>query len=155
MFSIKSLLKILSFVTLVFFSYSSIAANIGLNADSNDVALHGYDTVAYFTQSKAVKGSDKYTATFKNAIYQFSNEVNREFFRGNPAKYAPQFGGFCGMGVAMKKKLDVDPNAFTVVDNKLYMNLNLAVRKMWSEDIPGNIKTANKNWIVLKTTSVE
>jgi YHS domain-containing protein len=103
MFSIKSLLKSLSLVTVIFFSHLTFAADIDMNTDSNDVALHGYDTVAYFTQRKTVKGSDKYTATYKNAIYQFSNAVNRELFRGNPAKYAPQFGGYCGMGVTMKK----------------------------------------------------
>jgi YHS domain-containing protein len=155
MFSTNSRFKFLSLLAIVLFSQFTFAANIDMNVDANDVTLHGYDTVAYFTKSKPVKGSNKFVATYKNAIYHFANEENRDLFRGNPMKYAPQFGGYCGMGVALEKKLDVDPNAFTIVDGKLYMNLNLAVRKKWSEDIPGNIMTANENWIELKTIPAE
>ena len=155
MFSTNSTFKYLSLLAIALFSQVTFAANIDMNVDANDVTLHGYDTVAYFTKGKPVKGSNKFVATYKNAIYHFANEANRDLFRGNPTKYAPQFGGYCGMGVALEKKLDVDPNAFTIVDGKLYMNLNLAVRKKWSEDIPGNIMTANENWVDLKTIPAE
>jgi len=147
--------KILLTVSFILFSQVSFAANIDMNADSNDVALHGYDTVAYFTESKPVKGSEKYSATYKNAIYHFSSEENRDLFRGNPVKYAPQFGGYCAMGAALEKKLDVDPSAWTIVKGKLYMNLNLAVKKKWSEDLSGNIATARTNWAEIKTVPAE
>ncbi len=155
MLSTNSIFKILSLMATIIFSQITFAANIDMNADANDITLRGYDTVAYFKQNKPVKGSNKFSATYKNAIYHFSTEENRDLFRGNSEKYAPQFGGYCAMGVALEKKLDVDPNAWTIIEGRLYMNLNLAVLKKWSEAIPGNIKTANENWVELKTIPVE
>ena len=131
------------------------AADIDMNANQNDVAISGYDTVSYFTKGKAVEGSHKFTATYKNAIYQFSSSENRDLFKSNPEKYAPQFGGFCAMGVALEKKLDVDPKAFRIVDNKLYLNLNSDVQKKWLTDVPGNINTAESNWPEIKTKTAQ
>lgn len=128
----------------------SFAADIDMNANANDVAISGYDTVAYFTDGKATQGSTQYTATYKNAIYQFSSAEHRDLFRSNPEKYAPQFGGFCAMGVALERKLDVDPQAFKIVNEKLYLNLNPAVQQKWLSDVPGNIDTALNNWDGIK-----
>lgn len=87
------------------FAGSSFAADSDANADANDVAIHGYDTVAYFTKSEPTKGTAKFTATYKNTLYQFASAENRDLFRVDPTKYAPQFGGYCAMGVALNKKL--------------------------------------------------
>ena len=110
------------------------------------VALKGHDPVAYFTQGKATPGSARYVATHAGATYQFASVANQQAFLANPAKYAPQYGGFCAMGAALGKKLDVDPTVFKVVDGKLYLNVNADVFQKWSEDVPGHIKTANQNW---------
>ena len=136
------------------FSSFSFAADIDMNADTNDVAIKGYDTVSYFTQGRPVQGNAKYTATFKNTIYQFASVGNRDKFKKNPHRYAPQYGGYCAMGVALEKKLDTDPLAFRIVDNKLYLNLNKAVQKKWLTDIDGNIDTAESNWPEIKGLSV-
>ena len=64
--------------------------------------------------------------------------------------YAPQFGGFCAMGVVLEKKLDGDPQAWRVVDNKLYLNVNKDIQKKWLEDVPGNISKAGKTWPEIK-----
>jgi YHS domain-containing protein len=135
------------------FAGSTFAADKDMNADVNDVAISGYDTVAYFTKSMPVAGSDKFTATYKNTIYKFSSEQNRDAFRANPEKYAPQFGGYCAMGVAMEKKLNVDPMAWRVVDGKLYLNLNKDVQTKWASDIPGHLNTAKGNWPKIKDKS--
>lgn len=132
----------------------SFAANIDMNADANDVAIKGYDTVSYFYNKTPSVGSEKYTATYKNAIYKFSSAKNRDLFRANPEKYTPQFGGYCAMGVALEKKLDTDPLAYKVVDGKLYLNLNAAVQKKWLTDVPGYIDTAEDNWGGIKDRSV-
>jgi len=128
----------------------TFAANIEVNANSNDIAIKGYDTVSYFTKGAPTKGSDKYTAAYNGAIYQFSTATNRDLFRATPAKYAPQYGGFCAMGVALNKKLDTDPTAWHIRGDKLYLNLNKAVQKKWSTDIPGYIETAQGNWVDIK-----
>jgi len=125
---------------------SSLSFASSSNVGENDVAIHGYDPVAYFTQNKAVEGSAEYTATHDGAIYRFASKQNRDLFKSNTDKYAPQFGGYCAMGVALNKKLDVDPDAFHIADGKLYLNLNKAVQKKWYEDVPGNIKSANRIW---------
>lgn len=128
----------------------TFAADIDMSADENDVAISGYDTVSYFTDGKPTQGSKDYTATYKNAIYQFSSAENRNKFRANPEYYAPQYGGYCAMGVALEKKLTVDPTAWYIESNKLYLNLNKAVQKKWLSDVPGNLETSEHNWPEIK-----
>tara|TARA_R110000823_G_scaffold307678_4_gene430948 strand:+ start:6315 stop:6794 length:480 start_codon:yes stop_codon:yes gene_type:complete len=138
----------------VAFSTGSFAADAQVNTDANDLAIHGYDAVSYFTSSGPAKGKAKYSASYRDAIYHFSNAANRDAFRENPEKYAPQFGGYCAMGVALNKKLDVDPTAWRVVDGKLYLNLNKQVQAKWLEDVPGNLATARRNWHGIHNLSV-
>lgn len=134
-------------------SLASFAADIDMNANGNDLAIQGYDPVAYFTNEKPTKGNSDFTATYKNAIYHFSSEQNRDLFRASPAKYAPQFGGFCAFGVTKGRKFDTDPTAWRVVDGKLYLNLNKDVQKVWLEDVPGYITNANQTWPTIKSFS--
>ncbi len=133
------------------FSATTYAADIDANADDNDLAIKGYDTVAYFTKGNPTKGSNKYTASYKNTIYYFSSSENRDLFRASPAKYAPQFGGFCAYGVTKGRKFDTDPTAWKIVDGKLYLNLNHDVKKIWAEDVPGYITTAFDTWPNIKS----
>ena len=135
--------------------FSSLSFASAVNLGENDVAIHGYDPVAYFVDSKPVAGNAKYTATYEGAIYRFSSAKNRDMFKANAAKYAPQFGGYCAMGVALNKKLDIDPAAFYIQDDKLYLNLNKTVQKKWFEDVPGHIKTADRIWDGIEALSVE
>lgn len=125
---------------------SSIAA---INIDQG-VILHGYDPVAYFTAGKPTQGSAQYAVSQGGATYHFASAANMKTFQSDPAKYVPQYGGFCAMGAALGKKLDVDPTQFKVVDNKLYLNVNADVFKKWSQDVPGNITKANANWPSIK-----
>ncbi len=120
-----------------------------INVDAAHVILKGYDSVSYF-QGKPVMGDKKYSVEHDGALYTFASAENMKTFQSNPAHYAPQFGGFCAMGTALGKKLDVDPNSYKVVDGKLYLNVNADVFKKWSEDVPGNIAKANANWPVIK-----
>ena len=152
--NITTLIKSVAIVATLAISSVSFAADIDVSANANDVAIHGYDAVSYFSDSKATKGNQKYTATYKSAIYQFSNEENRNKFKQNPERFTPQFGGYCAMGVALNKKLETDPTAWKIVDGKLYLNLNKAVQKKWSTDIPGYITTANRVWSGIQGVSV-
>jgi YHS domain-containing protein len=128
----------------------SFAANIEVNANGNDLAIKGYDAVSYFTKSAPTKGSNKFTSAYNGAIYQFSSEGNRDLFKADPAKYAPQYGGFCAMGVALNQKFDTDPTAWHIRGDKLYLNLSKNVQKKWVTDIPGYIETAQGNWKGIK-----
>lgn len=116
----------------------------------NGVILRGYDAVAYFTTGKPTVGSPKYSATYQGATYHFASAANQKRFLANPAAYAPQYGGFCAMGAALGKKLDVDPTQFKVVDSKLYLNVNADVFKKWSANPAEHIDAANQNWPAIK-----
>lgn len=121
-----------------------------VNLDAAGLALRGHDPVAYQTQNRPVPGSPQFTATHEGATYRFASAANRDAFRADPARYAPAFGGFCAMGVAMGRKLDGDPALFRVVDNRLYLNVSAPVQQRWVQDIPGNIRTANEQWPALR-----
>ena len=126
------------------------ASAAAINVAEDAVILHGFDAVAYFTDGKPTQGDAKFSATHEGATYHFASAANLKAFRAKPAMYAPQYGGFCAMGAALGKKLDVDPTQFKVVDGKLYLNVNADVFKKWSEDVPGNIVAADANWPSIK-----
>jgi YHS domain-containing protein len=110
------------------------------------VAIQGYDPVAYFESNKAIEGNKEITADYNGATYQFSSENNKSLFLKNPTQYEPQFGGFCAYGVSEGHESPIQPEAFTIVDNKLYLNYNLKVRELWSKDQTTRIEKANGNW---------
>lgn len=149
------LAKTLTAAALLTFSSFVFSADIDVNADMNDLAIKGYDPVAYFTKSEPTLGSQKFTAVYKNAIYQFSSKENRDAFKADPSKYAPQYGGYCAFGVTKEKKFDVDPTAWKVVDGKLYLNLNESIQKRWSKEIPGNIQSGNETWNEISHSSID
>lgn len=121
-----------------------------VNVDAGGLALRGYDPVAYFSVAKPTPGLAQFSAQHQGATYRFASAANRDAFVADPAKYAPAYGGFCAMGVALEKKLDVDPQAWRVVGGRLYLNVNKDVQKRWLDDVPGNLATAEKNWPRLK-----
>lgn len=131
------------------FAYDE-GSKAAINVDKDGVAIRGYDPVAYFTIGKPTKGDAKFTAKHEGATYHFASAENRDLFAKEPAKYAPQFGGFCAMGTVFEKKIDGDPALWRVVDGKLYLNVNEQVAKRWQEDIPGNITKAGGNWPKIK-----
>lgn len=102
--------------------------------------------MAYFTDNKPVKGSSAYTYVYDGAMYRFASDAHRKMFAADPAKYSPQFGGFCAYGTATGHKADIDPAAFTIVDGKLYLNYSKKVRDIWQKDEPGYIHKAGEAW---------
>ena len=114
--------------------------------ESGGVAIGGYDPVAYFTDGKPVRGAAQFSAQYKGSTFHFSSKANRDAFAANAAKYAPQYGGFCAFGTAGGYKAATQPEAFTVVDDNLYLNYNRDIQKQWSKDIPGYVKSADGKW---------
>ena len=128
---------------------SALAAG-PVNVDASGLAVHGYDPVAYFTMGRPVKGSPEFSATWEGATYRFANAAHLQAFRSDPARYAPQYGGYCAFGVAQGARPDIDPQAFAVVDGRLYLNLSPEIQKRWQADVPGFIRKADRNWSTLK-----
>ena len=140
-------------------AFAVVPATAGLATAETEVnivegyAVHGYDVVAYFTQGKPVVGSDQFTADYEGATYRFASAEHRETFTADPAQYAPQYGGYCAFGTAMGRKFDGDPNAWAVVDGKLYLNLNKDIQARWKKDVPGFIRGAENNWPLIRSVA--
>ena len=116
-----------------------------VNKNSKGVALKGYDPVAYFTEGKPVKGDPAIAATWEGATYHFASGANRDLFQASPQKYAPQYGGYCAYAVSKGHTAGISPNAWKVVEGKLYLNHPLAKGK-FEKDVDGAIRNANTNW---------
>lgn len=113
-------------------------------------AIHGYDPVAYFKESKPVKGDRKFSLSWNAATWYFASQQNLEAFKANPEKYAPQYGGYCAFGMADGHKAPTDPEAWTIVNNKLYLNYSKSVQQSWKKKPDEYIMTADKKWPGLK-----
>ena len=112
----------------------------------SNIALQGYDPVAYFTEGKPVKGSGEFTADYMGATFQFASAENRDAFLADPVMYAPQYGGYCAWAMADGKYAKGDANHWKIVDGKLYLNYNTSIQKKWNADIPGFIEKADTHW---------
>lgn len=117
---------------------------------SSGKAIRGYDPVAYFTEGKAVKGSEKLSFHWNDADWYFSSTQNLNSFSKDPGKYAPQYGGYCAYGLSEGHKAPTDPDAWTIVDGKLYLNYSKDVRAKWRENENERIAKADANWPQLK-----
>jgi len=123
----------------------STAAKV--SKDSQGVILKGCDVVAYFKQRKPVKGDPAIQSTYQGATYLFTSAANKADFDKDPAKYVPQYGGFCAYGVVNGVLTDVEgTDAFTVYKGKLYLGGNQGALRSFKNDIDGNIEKADSNW---------
>ncbi|MFC3120868.1 YHS domain-containing (seleno)protein [Agaribacter flavus] len=123
-----------------------------VNVDETRTAIKGYDPVAYFTESKPVQGDKQFSAEHNGAVYYFASAKHQSLFKGNPDKYAPQYGGYCAFGVSKEKKFDTDPTAWAIVDDKLYLNLNAKVQSRWVLNKEELISDANDIWTDIENT---
>jgi hypothetical protein len=112
----------------------------------DSIAIQGADPVAYFTQGAYVPGSAEYEYEWGNAIWRFASAEHRDLFAANPEEYAPQYGGFCAWAISQGYTAPIDPEAWSIVDDKLYLNYDRGVQARWERDIPGHIASADANW---------
>ena len=110
------------------------------------VAIDGYDPVAYFTDGKPVEGSADYSFEWQGATWRFASAEHRDRFAGQPERWAPQYGGYCAWAVSQGHTADIDPAAWTVVGEKLYLNYDADVQKKWLADRDRYIRDADVNW---------
>jgi YHS domain-containing protein len=118
---------------------------------TKDGAIRGYDPVSYFTDSVPTKGSAEFVADYKGAKWHFASSKNLALFNSNPEKYTPQFGGYCAFGMSRGYKAETQPDAWTIVDDKLYLNYNVKVREEWNKKQAELISKAAANWVTVKT----
>jgi YHS domain-containing protein len=117
-----------------------------VNVDKSGVILKGYDPVAYFEDHRPVQGDPKFSSTYRTATYHFASAAHKAAFDKNPAKYAPQYGGFCAASMSRGKLADIDPNVFFVYKGKLYVCSSPKRGKIFYSNPEVNIQKADKNW---------
>jgi YHS domain-containing protein len=144
-------------IAALLFSFTSITAQDKTvqrkkqyNLADNGLAIKGYDPVAYFMQKKAVKGSKDLSLIHQGVLYYFSNAVNKELFKRNPAAYEPQYGGWCAYAMGeTNEKVTIDPETFKIIDGKLFLFYNRFFTNTltkWNKDENNLHKKADLNW---------
>jgi YHS domain-containing protein len=146
--------KTLAFISLLL--AHSLALAGPQYVDETGFAASGYDVVAFRSleqssvgtgQPEAIPGSAGIVAEYNGSKWAFATEENRDTFLADPARYAPVYDGHCAFGVAQGGKVPGNPNLWRIVDDKLYFNINPQVVGLWEADIPGQIVSADSNWI--------
>jgi len=140
-------LGVAALITLI--GFEQVHAAPPVNAEAG-IAIKSYDPVAYFTEGKPVKGDSKHSHEWMGAKWQFSSDDHKQKFIANPEKYAPRYGGYCAYAVSQGITADIDPDAWKIVDGRLYLNLSPGVASIWNKDIPRYIAEADKNWPKLR-----
>jgi hypothetical protein len=130
---------------------SSKAPVIPLNS-VDGVGLKGYDAVAYFTSGQPTPGLERYSYSWKGATYRFASAANLESFKADPAKYLPQYGGYCAYAISIDRIADIDPTEWAIVAGKLYLNNNFFSQSLWSLNKSGRIASGDRNWAVYPKT---
>ena len=115
-------------------------------SDRSGKAIKGYDPVSYFTESRARQGVDDFSYEWRGADWYFSSARNREAFIEDPEKYAPQYGGYCAYAVSRGYTAQIDPDAWHIHEDRLYLNFSRSVQRTWRRDVRGNVAAADDNW---------
>ena len=128
---------------------SRVAAQTPQVYAEDGIAIDGSDAVAYFAGNGPVAGSAAHTVNWQGVTWQFATAENRDLFAADPVAYAPQYGGYCAYAVAQGYTASTVPEAWSLVDGKLYLNFSLRIRRTWEKDIAGYIRAADANWPTL------
>lgn len=144
MFSRRALLAV-SLVA-VCAAYGADAKPDPVNHDRAGIAIQGYDPVAYFTDSRPVKGDSKFSYTWRGSTWRFASEQHRDSFAQNPEQYAPQYGGYCAFGVSNNHTVDIDPEAWKIIEGKLYLNYSKSIQRDFLKEPEERIRRADQNW---------
>jgi YHS domain-containing protein len=145
MLTIRSIVYALQTGSFVLFIAGLSVSSAGTSAAS-EVAIKGYDTVAYFKAGVAQRGAEAFSFPWHGMTWHFTSKENRDLFAASPERYAPQYDGFCAWAMTEERKAITDPEVWKIVDGKLYLNCSPAAFEKWSRDIPGNIRKADQNW---------
>jgi YHS domain-containing protein len=130
----------------VFFACTRASPLSPVNVTPDGVAIKGYDPLSYFTDKRPEQGIAKFEYLWNGAKWHFVSAAHRDLFRTDPEKYAPRYGGYCAYAVSQGKTADIDPEAWSVFEGRLYLNLNKEVRGLWEKDMREYIRKADENW---------
>jgi YHS domain-containing protein len=139
-----------SVLSLFLLSFLACSAQKSQVFQTGDGAIRGYDPVEYFKEKTAVKGMKQFSYSWNGAEWHFVSDSNLLQFKASPEKYAPQYGGYCAYGLSEGHKAPTEPDAWSIINGKLYLNYNQKVRDLWRKDHQEKIDIADKNWPNIK-----
>ncbi|MEZ4935855.1 MAG: YHS domain-containing (seleno)protein [Saprospiraceae bacterium] len=134
-------------------TFTTFSQSIAFNTDDTKIALDGYSPVSYIDLNLAQRGSKEFKSTYDGIHYYFTSAEQKAVFDAKPAKYIPQYGGYCATGIAVAGKFRTDPNKYLVRDGKLYMflyNVEVDALQLWLDDEKGMSEKAEANWKKMK-----
>ncbi len=154
------MMRIVKYLVVSFFMFSSFQSLAVFAAEEPGpfqssflgTAAEGYDVVSYFNAGKAIEGNSDLEHKWRGVNWHFSSKANRDAFRENPEKFAPQYGGYCAYAVSQGYTASIDPEAWTIMSGKLYLNYSKNVQSLWEKKIPEYIDAANGHWPTIKKT---
>ncbi len=126
-----------------------------MNVNKDGVILDAHDSLAFFTEGKAVKGKEEYQSKYRDAIFYFASAENQSLFAQNPARYSPQFGGWCAYAVSAGHLSPIDIKFFKIQDSRLIFQHNLKAWNLFEKDAKTNLRKADTNWPRLLTKHKE
>lgn len=132
-------------VALLLISQIAVAGE-RINAKPGGVAVKGYDVVAYFTKGEPTRGNERYTHLWQDRHWLFSSQIHLDAFAAEPTNYAPRYGGFCAGGVALGNRVQINPEAFVIVDGRLYLNYDKPTAEEFEATASESIAKADANW---------
>jgi YHS domain-containing protein len=138
----------IALISIFVFTFGTCAADT-LQFSTENGAIDGYDPVSYFTDDRAERGTADLTAIWNGAVWHFTSNAHRELFTANPEKYAPQYGGYCALGMAHGGDVPTNPEAWTIHDGKLYLNMIKEVATTWRYNPDKLVKRADLKWKAL------
>lgn len=129
----------------------SVGAQQLVNTGKDATAVGGFDPVAYFIDGKATEGDPRISLELDGAVYQFASSSNKSLFEADPEAYLPEYGGYCAWAVGQGYSADIDPEAWTIHDDRLFLNYNRSIRRKFQSDIENSIAGADSNWPTVKS----
>jgi len=147
-----------SAITVILASCLSMAATITfaqdhpVKTDDKRVALKGYDPVSYFTEKKPEQGNKEFSSEYDDTVYWFKNSDHRDQFSSNPDKFAPQYDGYCAIALSKGKKVEADPLAWAIKNDRLYVFFGTPGVPIFKKESNSVIKKSKNNWPKLKNS---
>lgn len=119
---------------------------VNMLGSSDGVAIRGYDPVAYFRDGGPRPGKPEFSVRHGGAVWRFASAEHKALFEADPERYLPAYGGFCAYGTSRGYLVKIEPEAWSIVDGRLYLNYDLGVRETWARRTKTYIARADGNW---------
>jgi hypothetical protein len=133
-------------VVMIVIGLASPLASEAVNTNDENVAILGYDPVAYFTESEPLRGDPQFEHVWQDALWHFASAEHRDMFAADPRRYAPRYGGFCAGAMALGWKAPIDPEAWVIIEDRLYLAFNTRGLEPYKDDTEATIAKADANW---------